>query len=182
MLDQRKINDLYIDYYKQITCKLSHHNLTQRKYTGYSLSKKVKPGESVLDVGCGYNLFKKLIPNLVGIDPMCDFADHRVSLQDFETDQKFDVAFCLGSIMYGSQEDVEQQIAKLCSLLKPNARIYWRTSCVGHELFFTWTIEHHASLSKKFGFELAECCKEDIKDSTELKTKKIYAEWIRTQQ
>jgi excinuclease ABC subunit A len=36
---------------------------------------KIKPHETVIDVGCGYNLFKDKIPNLLGIDPANDAAD-----------------------------------------------------------------------------------------------------------
>jgi hypothetical protein len=47
-------------------------------YSAYStLAKKVQPEQWVLDVGCGGNPFKKLLPNVVGIDPARDEADLR---------------------------------------------------------------------------------------------------------
>ncbi len=155
-------------------------NTLSYTFSGKSLINRVSPHEHVLDVGCGYNPFKGKIKNLVGIDPANDAADVRVSIEDFKTDQLFDVAFCLGSINFGTVEDIENQIAKVVSLLKPTARIYWRCNPGAHDHnneecnaipFYNWSIEEQIRLSLKFKFNLKECRWDD--------RNRIYAEWTR---
>jgi len=55
------------------------------KYSGYNLVDYInsKKPSSVLDVGCGYNRLKSLIPNLIGIDPFNDAADIKTSLEEY---------------------------------------------------------------------------------------------------
>ena len=95
---------------------------------GWSLIDQVFDEEFVIDVGCGPNPFKGKIKNLVGIDPAYDEADYNVTIEEFTTDDKFDVAFCLGSINFGSFDTIIAQIDRVVNLLKPNARIYWNES------------------------------------------------------
>ena len=92
------------------------------------MADKIKPEEWVLDVGCGVNPFKTVIANLVGIDPAFGQADYQTSIEDFVTEQRFDVAFCLGSINFGTEENIRNQIKCVVNLLNPNARIYWRVN------------------------------------------------------
>ena len=151
------------------------------KYSGDALIRKVKPNESVVDVGCGDNYFKRKISNLVGIDPANDRADFKVTIEEFETDQKFDVAFCLGSINFGDEKRILTQIEKVISLLKPNARIYWRCNpgkqdhptvgCKEIE-FFPWTFEFHQWHAPRLGFTIKELCWDT--------QNRIYAEWVRS--
>lgn len=148
--------------------------------SGYSLVNKVNPDERVIDVGCGKNLFKPHIKNLVGIDPAFPEADLMISLEDYAkiSADKFDVAFCLGSINFGSRENIENQIETLLTLLNEENRIYWRCNPGLHDHeneeckripFYPWTIEEHVRLSNKYGYELIECRWE--------RNNRIYAEW-----
>ena len=151
-------------------------------YSAYStLAKKVLPGQWVLDVGCGGNPFKKLLPNVVGIDPARDEADFKVAIEDFKTDQRFDVAMCLGSINFGTIVDIEPAIDKVVSLLKPQSRIFWRLNPGRHDhacsdceqiKFFPWTHKILAQLSTKHNF---------IQSNEQLETNgqviRLYAEW-----
>jgi hypothetical protein len=149
--------------------------------SGKQLIDKIGNYETVLDVGCGTNPFKGIIPNLTGIDPAFDQADVKCGIDEYTTNQKFDVALCLGSINFGNVADIERQVAKVVSLLEPHGRIYWRCNpgqkdhpdpgCEQIE-FYPWSIEEHVRLSTKFGFNLAECCWEQ-------NGRRIYAEWIR---
>ena len=41
-------------------------------------------------------------------------------------DIKFDVAFCLGSINFGNESNILNQIECVINCLNPQARIYWR--------------------------------------------------------
>jgi len=154
-------------------------NLGQYKYSGWALIDKIQPGESVIDIGCGYNEFRGRIPNLVGIDPANAQADYRLSVEGFHSDTRFDVAFCLGSINFGNETTIVNQIGHVVRLLKPRARIYWRCNPGyadhGNEdckeiNFYPWTIEKHVEFADQFGFKLMTCCWDN---------NRIYAEWSR---
>jgi hypothetical protein len=170
----------YLNYYFGTIWHRKNGDLSKFNKTGKFLIDKVRPGESVIDVGCGANPFKGLIPNLIGIDPAFDQADVKCTIDEFTTDQKFDVAFCLGSINFGTVDDIERQIAKVVSLLQSNCRIYWRCNpglqdhsneeCKQIQ-FYPWSIAEHVRLAEKFGFRLMEC-QWDTQN-------RIYAEWIR---
>jgi hypothetical protein len=155
--------------------------LNQYLYSGLSLASKIKPGEWVLDVGCGINSFKPLITNLVGIDPAFVQADHQTTIEDFKTNQRFDVAFCLGSINFGDEKIIKNQIKCIVNLLNPTARIYWRcnpglrdhgnTYCQDIN-FFAWSPKILKNFAKEFGFRIGEI-KEDFNN-------RIYCEWTRS--
>jgi len=155
-------------------------NLGQYKYSGWALVNKVNPDELVLDVGCGFNEFKSFIPNLVGIDPANDRADFKIPIEYFRNDIKFDVAFCLGSINFGSEINIINQITCVVACLKMHARIYWRCNpgVADHNNkecnninFYPWTIAKQAEFANLFGFRLA-VAKWDSAN-------RIYAEWHR---
>ena len=159
-------------------------NLNQYKYSGWELINKIQPNELVLDVGCGFNEFKHKISSLIGIDPANTRADLCVSIEHFAEDSsnhnKFDVAFCLGSINFGSEANIISQINCVIKCLKPHARIYWRCNpgladhgneeCKDIE-FFPWTIEKHTEFADLFGFKLV-TARWDTSN-------RIYAEWDR---
>jgi len=150
-------------------------------YSGFSLVKKIKPDEWVLDVGCGINSFKPLIPNLIGVDPAFAQADYQTTIEDFVTQQRFDVAFCLGSINFGNEQTIKKQIQCVINLLKPTARIYWRVNpglkdhgnneCKSIE-FFPWSKEYLVEYAKDYGFQALNI-KHDLNN-------RIYCEWHRT--
>jgi hypothetical protein len=153
-------------------------------YSAYStLAKKVLPEQWVLDVGCGGNPFKKLLPNVIGIDPARDEADFKIAIEDFETDQRFDVAMCLGSINFGTIEDIEPAVNKVVGLLKPKSQIYWRlnpgrqdhaSSDCEQIKFFPWT---HAILKKfadHYGYQQT-----NEQQETNGRVVRLYAEWFR---
>jgi hypothetical protein len=177
MLNILMKNQTLLNTYFEHTWK---SNIDQYEFSGWALINKVKDAGSVLDVGCGYNPFKGKIPNLTGIDPANDAADVRCSIEDFCPDEYYDVAFCLGSINFGTVDDIEAQIAKVVSWLKPTARIYWRCNpgradhnndkC-GEIPFYPWSIEEQIRLAIKFGFNLKECRWDS--------GRRIYAEWSR---
>jgi hypothetical protein len=138
-----------------------------------------------LDVGCGPNPFKGRIANLTGIDPAFDQADVKMSIEYFAADNvnhnRFDVAFCLGSINFGTEVNILNQITTVVSCLRPTARIYWRCNpgIADHSNeeckdinFFPWTIDKHVKYSELFGFRLITCCWDT--------GNRIYAEWSRS--
>lgn len=175
------VNQEYLNYYFGNIWHTNSNPCIQPEKSGMLLLDKINSNDQVIDVGCGTNPFKGLINNLVGVDPAFDQADVKCSIDEFETEQRFDVALCLGSINFGDVDDIERQIAKVVSLLKSEARIYWRCNpgqqdhpSKDCELinFYPWSFSEHTRLSNKFGFELIECC-------WEKNNRRIYAEWKR---
>ena len=153
-------------------------NIDQYQYSGWALIDLIQPGETVIDVGCGFNEFRGRIPNLIGIDPAFAEADYRLSIEGFQTAERFDVAFCLGSINFGNEETILNQIGHVVRLLNPKARIYWRCNpgiadhnneeckCID---FYPWSFAKHVEFAEQFGFRLTMVCY----DTGE----RIYAEW-----
>jgi hypothetical protein len=174
------VNQNYLNEYFHTTWHRKNGSLDNLEKTGWALINKINPGESVVDVGCGANPFKGKIPNLIGFDPAFDQADVKCTIEEFTTDEKFDVAFCLGSINFGDVADIERQIAKVITLLKSKARIYWRCNPGAQDhgneeckeiSFYPWTMEEHVRLADKFNFKLVECSWDT--------RNRIYAEWTR---
>ena len=55
------------------------------KYSGWALLDKIKDTDMILDIGCGYNLFKEKLGDRVwGIDPANDNADQKISWEDYQ--------------------------------------------------------------------------------------------------
>jgi hypothetical protein len=167
------INDYFANIWKS--------NINQYKYSGWALVDKIQPDETVIDVGCGYNEFRSRIPNLIGIDPANALADYRISIEGFQSSKQFDVAFCLGSINFGDESTILNQIEHVVRLLKSKSRIYWRCNPGNFDHgndackninFYPWTIEKHAEFAEQFGFKLTVACW-DTGD-------RIYAEWSRS--
>ena len=174
------VNQNYLNEYFHTTWHRKNGSLDKLEKTGWALINKINPGESVIDVGCGANPFKGKIPNLIGFDPAFDQADVKCTIEEFTSDEKFDVAFCLGSINFGDVADIERQIAKVITLLKSKARIYWRCNPGAQDhgneeckeiSFYPWTMEEHVRLAELFKFKLVECSWDT--------RNRIYAEWTR---
>ena len=138
-------------------------------WTGFKLIDEIKENERVLDVGCGVNPFKRHIPNLVGIDITDIGADEVCPIEEYELidmyEEKYDVAFCLGSINFGSMELIDLQIEKIVNCLKDKSRIYWRCNPghrdhgndrVGEVPFFNWSLDDHVFFSNKYGYTITE--------------------------
>lgn len=169
-------NQDYLNFYFS---KVWSGKMDQYQYSGWALLNKVQPGERVLDVGCGDNLFKDKLPDLLGIDPANSKADQLVTIENFVPDYKFDVAFCLGSINFGNDEVILRQIRKVISCLNSkNARIYWRcnpgqqdhnnSECKEID-FYPWSFEKLEYYAKYFEFEVVEMCWDT--------NNRIYSEW-----
>jgi hypothetical protein len=175
---QHKINHFYSNC--QDTKDQALHRLQHLSHSGLGLVNKIQPGEFVIDVGCGCNIFKEYIPNLVGIDPVYDEADYKLALLDFVTDKKFDVAFCLGSIQFGSIDFIYQQIEHLTGLLTHRARIYWRHSpkltIESHLPKIDWKLENITAMAHKFEFSVVDHAIEHTHNRTGIR---LYTEWVR---
>ena len=148
-------------------------------FSGWALLDKIDKDADVLDIGCGYNLFKPHLDNLYGIDPANDAADEVVSIEDFDSQGKqWSTVLCLGSINFG--KDVEPQVKKVVSLTSKGGTIYWRQNpglsdhpWVGVDAiqFFPWTFELNYKWAEKYNCTVQEC-KWDTGN-------RIYAEWVK---
>lgn len=100
------------------------------KYSGLAIIDEVNSmnPRAVIDIGCGYNEFKGKIKNLTGIDPYNQRADINSTILDFNTDQKFDVAICLGSINFGSSDKIIKELTKVISIVHHGGTIYFRVN------------------------------------------------------
>lgn len=171
-MKQKELNDYFATKWTS--------NLDQYLYSGWNLVNNVTDDEWVLDVGCGQNPFKGKIKNLIGIDPAFDEADYKVTIDKFKTDKKFDVAFCLGSINFGSEDKIISEITALVNLLQSKSRIYWRCNpgrkdhgnleCQRID-FFPWSFLFHEKFSSHFKFKCM-----NLKWDNNCR---IYAEWLR---
>lgn len=152
-------------------------------YSGFAILDKISPNDKVIDIGCGDNLFKDKIKNLIGIDPANDAADVITTIEDFTPQTKFDVALCLGSINFGDEYIIANQIEKINSLLEHKAKVFWRLNPGRHDHpdqmcneidFFPWTFEKLEQFAKQYGFKQINC-HEDHNESQ----MRLYAEWVR---
>lgn len=103
----------------------------QYQYTGWGLVDEIMKHnpKAVLDVGCGYNQFKPRIPNLVGIDKYNNSADFMVDILDYNVEpQSYDAVIVLGSINFGSYENVSKKFSKVFELTAPGGRVYVRAN------------------------------------------------------
>lgn len=154
--------------------------LDKYHWTGWRLIDEIQEGETVLDVGCGVNPFKRHIKGLHGIDITDIGSDEQVAIEDFKPETKFDVAFCLGSINFGDWNTVVNQINSLTrNCMKEKSRIYWRlnpghrdhgNNKVNEVPFFNWNINHHIMLTQLNGFQVTEWMPDG---------NRIYAKWER---
>lgn len=178
------MNQSYLnDYFRNVWGNLELSNPLNQILSGKDLIDKIKH-ENVIDIGCGKNVFKQFVPNLIGIDPAFSEADYQMTLEQFSIVNKelYDVALCLGSINFGDIQYIESQIKLVCDMLKPKAKIYWRcnpgrkdhgnVNCESID-FYPWSFDDHIFLSEKFGFKLAELRWDN--------NNRIYSEWYRNE-
>ena len=159
--------------------KIWQPDMKKWKYSGLKLVDEVNAlsPRSVLDVGCGYNEFKGKIHNLTGIDPYNDRADHKISIMDFQPNQRFDVILCLGSINFGSRDKISAEIAKTVLLLEDGGTIFFRVNPgVNHDRpearwieFFAWNVPFIIELAERFNLKVL-----DIRDDANQRKYFVY--------
>jgi len=172
------MNDIVNNYFQHCWSP----NYEKFAYTGYALMNQILPDETVLDVGCGHNLFKEYLGNQIyGIDPNFKQADEQVALEDFVPNGRiWTHAFCLGSLNFGSQQKIESQILKISGMITDC--IFWRQNpgIIDHvekEEFakldlFPWSFELNKQMAEALNFKVVEC-KWDTHN-------RIYAVWQKT--
>ena len=78
---------------------------------------------------------KQYLNNVYGIDITDIGADEVVAIEDFKSDERFDVALCLGSINFGSEDLISKQVENLVLHMKEKSSIFWRLSEKGNTDF-----------------------------------------------
>jgi hypothetical protein len=171
-----KIDDACLHKYFS---KYWQNDMKKWKYSGVALIDEVnslKP-RAVLDVGCGYNEFKGKIDNLIGIDPYNNKADLQVTAMDFKTDQKFDVILCLGSVNFGNQNKIINEVNKCVDLLTDGGTMFFRVNPgIMHDKseakwieFFSWNVPFIIELAEMFDLQVL-----DIRDDTNQRKYFVY--------
>ncbi len=130
------------------------------KYSGYQLVDYVnnlKP-RSVLDIGCGYNRFKNKIHKLIGIDPYNKAADIPLPLEKICTSMKFDIVLALGSINFGDESVIDNQMEIIDKLFEREA-IFRVNPGIPHDwadygdiVWYPWTKEKINNLASRFNY------------------------------
>lgn len=183
-------------YHKGITLELDfdflnnyfrhHWKPAMSAYSASSYSKiasQISDTDYLLDVGCGHNPFKTLVTHCYGIDPANDAADEQVSIDQFVPPRQYNVITCLGSINFGSEDLIANQIQKVVKCLTDHGTIFWRLNPGrtdhGNELcqqipFFPWTFEKLQQFADQHGFQQIN----EFVDS-DSQVIRLYAEWHR---
>jgi len=113
--------------------------------------------ELVIDAGCGTNLWKNKVNNLIGFDrqPHPDL-DHNCTYEQFDQfvqPGSADFVFCLGSMH--SKPDVSSELDLVYKWLKPGGRVIMRVrrdlsdSSIG-----AWTMEKITENTNKYNYEI----------------------------
>jgi hypothetical protein len=148
-------------------------------HTGHEvLSKKVKEHnpKNILDIGCGYNDYKKYFDgyDFIGIDPYNDKADIKQGIYQYSInnkDKQFDAILALGSINYGPYEKIVEEIEMIDKLTSPGGRSYWRVnpgipyaskdfSMVALIQVFEWTKEFIDKIANIYGYVIEDYAEE----------------------
>ena len=124
--------------------------------------KHMKQSFIILDVGCGFNQYKKYRKRpqfFWGIDIANENADEIIDVIDFEDDRVYDLIICYGSINFYDEKWVGDRLEKIVSLLDetPGSRICMKVNpgnphADGTMLeFFPWTMDYAREVATKYG-------------------------------
>ena len=135
-------------------------NFESLEYSGYQLVDYVnaqKPN-SVLDVGCGYNNFKGKIHKLIGVDPYNSSADIKLPLEELSTTMKFDIVLALGSINFGDESVIDNQMEIIDKLFRKEA-IFRVNPGIPHDwadygdiVWYPWSEEKINNIASRFNY------------------------------
>ena len=138
------INDSYFDgYYKEIWKTIIPDELTAKEVDFMIPYFKLEEGSRVLDLMCGYGrhsigLARKGM-EVTAVDNLADYIHEikelaekenlplkpvQTSALDFKTDERFDLAICMGnSLNFFDSVDTLKLLSKISSFLKPGGEI-----------------------------------------------------------
>jgi hypothetical protein len=79
----------------------------------------------IVDIGCGFNVFSKLMPNVHGIDPYTAECDEKAEFNDVFAaahSQAFECAFSIDAIHFISLTEFKRQVELFASTIKSGGR------------------------------------------------------------
>lgn len=102
--------------------------LVDTAYTGLALTDAVNALDPslVIDIGCGQNFYKNKIKNLVGIDMFGTDCDLLFDYFTSEYDTKADAILVLGSLEYGSPEQVHEKLLRIKRNCHEKTQVFFR--------------------------------------------------------
>lgn len=177
-INKKQINEYFSTHWKSS----NNHEHTSVENILLQIGDK----DEVLDVGCGYNPFKKhLGKRLYAFDPALPHGDEVTDIENFESNGKqWDVVLCLGSINFGSTSDVKPQVQKAVSLVKPGGKIIWRQNPGLQDhgnleceeiTFFKWSQSLNYIWAEEMGCSIKACMFDFNKKKNSFD--RIYAVW-----
>jgi hypothetical protein len=140
-----------------IRIKKSTFSMVPFYYLRLLLEKNTK---EIYDLGCGCNIFKKYIPNIIGVSPTHNI-DHKADIHDFVDDDYvanhqnfFESVFSINALHFRPLNEFEQLVKEFVSMVKPGGRGF--LACNFAKMFDITSnsvlIEHLGSPAKT-GFE-----------------------------
>lgn len=84
-----------------------------------------KPDLTILDIGCGYNMYKDHLNNVTGVDPYVESADILCKISDFKPKQKYDVIICFGPMNWYTFDEQVRNMSVLKESLAEDGVCFW---------------------------------------------------------
>lgn len=110
----------------------------------------------VLDLGCGNNLYKPFIPNLIGIDIANKNADINSDISKLNYgNNTVDVCIVFGSINFGTEDVIRTQLTEVHRILKPNAVAIFRGNESNEDPYYGWSNEKVNFWANEIGFNIS---------------------------
>jgi SAM-dependent methyltransferase len=194
-----KTKKTLVDYFKDNpTNDLDYWNTDLNCYhlSGFAILPdiiKLNP-KTLLDLGCGYNEFKRYFPQLVGIDFANSCADVVDDFLNYDCpDNSQDVILALGSINFVDLETVTQNVDYIHRKLKPGGTAFIRVNPAQApddsitEKFYPWSIEDIYNFTTKYNFTIRDNIiryedrlpSEKLRGAEGFPNIKLYWQWIK---
>ena len=84
---------------------------------------RLQHADNPIDVGCGFNPYKKFHDNLIGVDIVNEQADVNCDILDFPSDTKFDLAICYGILHFNDYDWIRERLEWVVNNTSDNAEI-----------------------------------------------------------
>lgn len=152
MIDQEKVDAFYSTKWRS--------NIHLFKHSGENLIKEITDLNPtlVIDAGCGLNVFKGKIPNVIGFDPVFAEADIKCTIMTAPFKEYCaDVVLAFGSVNFGTRDDIANHLIKIKSWLKPGALLYMRGAPDGYKdelQWYLWGVKDIKYFADLCGFKL----------------------------
>jgi hypothetical protein len=117
----QNLTNLRVEHEKK---RLTSFSITPFYYLAYL--EELNP-TTIADIGCGWNIFKKYIPSIIGWDVNGEWADHNQPYNEkFRKDYfgKFDCAFSINAVSAPTWVDIKTSINEFLNIVRPRGRIF----------------------------------------------------------